>query len=286
MKAALILLSIFTGLSTQASPKMNSIYGEDNRQDSYEFHGNKLSKLFDGSVLLANGDDFSTTTSLRTYTLQESEKVCSEVRFSQQPTSGFCSGALVGTQTVLTAGHCVRNQDECDDTHLIFDFVMKSPSQVKTSFPKDDHYRCRKLLYSGRGNGHDIALLELDRPVRGHTPLSLEKDYEPELRSPLALLGYPSGLPAKLAMGGSVREIHHGHIVTDLDAFSGNSGSPVFNMKTGGVIGVLSSGDKDYEKDEDRGCKVPKLCTYETCEGEDVTLLDDLSRRFYLDSLL
>ena len=45
---------------------------------------------------------------------------------------------------------------------------------------------------------------------------------------------------------------------TNLDAFGGNSGSPVLNSETGEVEGILVRGEIDYSYDS-RGCRVPKF---------------------------
>ncbi|MBC7171155.1 MAG: trypsin-like serine protease, partial [Polyangiaceae bacterium] len=53
--------------------------------------------------------------------------LCPDERYATQPSSAFCSGALVAPDLVLTAGHCVRTQAACDDTALVFGFAMEAP---------------------------------------------------------------------------------------------------------------------------------------------------------------
>ena len=48
--------------------------------------------------------------------------------------------------------------------------------------------------------------------------------------------------------------------LANLDTFSGNSGSPVFNKRTKRVEGILIAGETDYTFDMNQGCNV----TYKT----------------------
>ena len=61
----------------------------------------------------------------------------------------------------------------------------------------------------------------------------------------------------------------------DLDTFGGNSGSPVFNKRTGVVEGILVRGQKGYAYDSEGSCYrvhvVNKICEGENCKMEDVT---------------
>jgi V8-like Glu-specific endopeptidase len=45
----------------------------------------------------------------------------------------------------------------------------------------------------------------------------------------LTVVGYPMGLPAKIAAGAVVREIRSAYLVANLDTYGGNSGSAVFS---------------------------------------------------------
>ena len=46
---------------------------------------------------------------------------------------------------------------------------------------------------------------------------------------------------------------HSHHFKCDLDAFAGNSGSPVFREDTHEVVGILCVGNKDYVPDPNYG---------------------------------
>jgi V8-like Glu-specific endopeptidase len=57
------------------------------------------------------------------------------------------------------------------------------------------------------------------------------------------VIGHPCGLPLKYAPGAYVCDVNETCFSADLDVYSGNSGSPVFDSKTHEVIGMAVRGD-------------------------------------------
>ena len=55
-----------------------------------------------------------------------------------------------------------------------------------------------------------------------------------------------------------------------LDSFAGNSGSPVIDLESHKVIGILVKGSKDYIADH--SCYRPNTCIDLSCSGEAVTM--------------
>jgi len=88
----------------------------------------------------------------------------------------------------------------------------------------------------------------------------------------LTVIGYPAGLPLKVAGGAQVRDIQAQHLVANLDTYGGNSGSAVFNSLTGEVEGILVRGELDYTYENN--CRVSNRCSDGGCRGEDVTLFE------------
>jgi hypothetical protein len=64
--------------------------------------------------------------------------------------------------------------------------------------------------------------------------------------------------------------------VANLDTYGGNSGSPVFNHRTGEVEGILVRGENDYVYDPGQGCQVSNRCASDVCRGEDVTYITNV----------
>ncbi|MFN8369247.1 MAG: hypothetical protein U0T83_01345 [Bacteriovoracaceae bacterium] len=70
------------------------------------------------------------------------------------------------------------------------------------------------------------------------------------------MIGSPLGLPVKVTDNGKIiSEIGEGRYGSDLDAFSGNSGSMVYNLDTQEVVGLLERGTADFVEDTEKKCK-------------------------------
>lgn len=201
-------------------------------------------------------------------------RVCPTERFAQQYVLPFCTGFLVQPDVVVTAGHCIASQLDCEKTSFVFDFgIYEGGSQAPTQISKSKVYSCKKLLGRALGGNTDPdwAVVQLDRLVcdRDALPLSQRKASS---GNPLVLIGHPSGLPTKVADGANVRDLYTHFFDANLDSYGGNSGSPVFNANTGEIFGILVRGEKDFV---DQGsCKVSNRCSNTGCFGEDVTYIE------------
>lgn len=107
----------------------------------------------------------------------------------------------------------------------------------------------------------------MDRPVVGKTPLKFRTSGLVNSKDSLVVIGHPSGLPQKVAPGANIfrNNSTQSYFVTNLDTFGGNSGSAVFNERTGTIEGILVRGAKDYVKNEETGCVMVNR------EAEDIT---------------
>lgn len=266
-----------------------SIYGRDNREE-YCAKDVMIRDLAD-SVAGFFTDGSSVTLSRLPYvyertTLGASQGLAAGQRFSDQPAAAFCTGFLVGPDLIATAGHCVKDHPAwdtsapadhaaacqqnlrqgafCENTRVIFGFRKELGGQLRRSAPPEDVYKCVRVISHSLSGGPDYALIKLDRPVRGRRPLAVNRSNAGlGQRTPLFVIGHPSGLPLKIAAdavvissgvdvyvhrnGMSRKWSDNGYsFVTNLDTFHGNSGSPVFNLNTLLVEGILVKGDNDY----------------------------------------
>lgn len=268
--------------------RAETIYGNDSRTEAYVMHRYPMFAAFqDASVamitpqhLVAAGND---NYWIRAPRFRDDKKLCSSERFLDQPTAADCSGTLINSNTVLTAGHCITNAKECQNSLFVFGYAYAGPGQVNVAVPRSNIYACRQIIYREEdSNSHpdraDFALIRLDRPVTNHRPASLDARHVYSVGEPLIMAGYPSGLPLKFA-DGVIQSIHTKKPTFDstLDAYGGNSGSPVYSPITGAVIGILIDGEEDYEWAGK--CRVSKRCSDKGCLGQGVVRITDILRR-------
>ncbi|MBA3237870.1 MAG: HEAT repeat domain-containing protein [Parachlamydiaceae bacterium] len=184
--------------------------------------------------------------------------------FHNEFVPGFATAFLVTKQLALTTAHSLFNPNKKDSrkidsklvkaTRLVFGFhgVKEKRSdyffreeQVQTvTVVAYQHFRSRgrKNFYS---EWSDWVLLKLDRAVTWDPlPLNLEKVLD---KIELYMLGHPNGLPLKFTYNGMIKgNTEEDFFECNLDAFKGNSGSPVFNLSTCRVEGMLVEGPTDY----------------------------------------
>lgn len=259
------------------------IYGDDDRLDMYQVSDARLLKLADSTVGLFQGDNVAMEgdkAKLTTESYSQSYGLCKEEPFYEQVTGAFCSGSLVAPDIIMTAGHCVKTAESCKSTKFVFGFAVTKAGVMPGTVPTGEVYGCSELI--GREQvsyGADWALVRLDRKVANHAPLKYNTQDTLKNGDMLLVIGHPAGLPTKIAGGAVVRDASpKGYLVANLDTYGGNSGSAVFNAKTGVVEGILVRGETDYVYKGD--CRVSNVCASDGCRGEDVTKLSSITSPF------
>jgi len=219
------------------------VYGDDDRREISDVPA--WQRVFDDAVVaLIPGsrlvDEGGGRVAVSSMTLSEKYSVCDDERFARQVTAASCGGILIGSDLVLTAGHCFDEDARCDRFSYVMGYAGES-----VLLDAERVYGCRDVVVrrvevGAEGRHVDFAVVRLDRPARG-VPARIERGVPP-VGETVTMLGFPNGLPGKVDAGGSVTENGASdHFQATVDAFGGNSGSPVFDG-AGTLRGILIAG--------------------------------------------
>ncbi|MEJ8476983.1 trypsin-like serine peptidase [Roseibium algae] len=179
----------------------------------------------------------------------------------------WCSGTLVGTHYILTAGHCLQPFEGRFPTKppVLVPLRPKSgkivPANAETlatllevhfGFLEGedgaDVFKIKNIVDLKLENGLDYSVLEIVPNAR--TMQILKEKYESaevsvkgvSVGDPLLMFQHPGGEPLKVA-GGTVGSKKNGIVFySDLDTLPGSSGAAIRNKK-GQIVGVHSSGN-------------------------------------------
>lgn len=272
------------------------IYGYDSRREAktYDYNGYTQAVMTSMRKVDFEGDyAYGLTLEEKLKSAFEVKSVDASVRFKNQPALGSCSGFLIAPDIMVTAGHCVSSdQHEISDGKVIFhksyfdkygtfkyndmSWVLDYTNDIKmtpkyhekygnyyvANIPTSKRYNVKRILMSVLDNkrGLDFAVILLDRPT-DRDPFRFRTGAKVASGDNLAMIGSPSGLPLKLSDGAQVKiNSHSNWFGTNLDAFGGNSGGPVYN-KAGlamieGILvrGRIDKGLKGFYVDKTCGC--------------------------------
>jgi len=291
LRTICLVLSLFLfGATSFAVDKV--IYGRDDRVELYETSSRYLDWARSTAAMISKRkltEMFKDNWQITGGTLKD-RNICADERFTDQIAAASCSGFLVADDVMVTAGHCIQSMRDCKNSYWVFGFGIEDQgSEEYKTVNFSNIYSCVKIIATKLDNysKNDFAVIQLDRRVTGREPLKVRKSGAIRKGERLVVIGHPTGLPTKVADGARVRDASNDvFFVANLDTFGGNSGSAVFNERTGLVEGILVRGENDYESHDYRSCQVPKQCSNSGCRGEDVSkitnikeLMDLLKRR-------
>ncbi|MFW9921050.1 MAG: trypsin-like serine peptidase [Candidatus Thorarchaeota archaeon] len=271
------------------------VYGEDNRVDLYEVHDPEVLHVARGvcAIFLHDTVEKIDDKNFRLKTTRFSEvimtdcfgnsgKICKNERFNNQPCGAIGTAFLIAPDIVATAGHCVAHKNASRDMlyvkklRFVFGYQMKNKDTHTSQVARSDLYSGHTLLgrsYDAQDNDvPDWALIRLDRPVTGRTPLEIRTSEIIDDAEIVYVLGYPYGLPLKYSPKAWVRDNDHPiYFTTNTDTFQGNSGSPVFNACTNEVEGILVRGEQDFTFKPSSKCFRVRALDDTSGEGEACT---------------
>lgn len=274
LKTAFVL---FLALVCVSFASERVIYGEDDRKEIHNSPEHWQEKALSTVALmrssnLSNAANGKVRVSGSNY--GSSYNLCANEPFREQTSAAFCSGSLIGPDLIMTAGHCIRSQSSCNSTRFVFGWGYYTPQDDLSSIDALNVYSCQTLIVTKEesSTGADYALVKLDRPVIGFSPLPLRTNGVVTPGDSLVVIGHPAGIPTKVSGGANVRSLERGYFVANLDTYGGNSGSAVFNEQTGLIEGILVRGVADFVFSN--GCRKSNVCANDGCRGEEVTRVD------------
>lgn len=258
MKTLTLLLCLTPCISLA---NVEIIYGQDNRQELV-LHKDPVIRELGRSTFAQIHREF--------YFVQKNRDIkfknfsfrdygaCADEPFSAQQAISDCTAFLISPKYIMTAGHCIDQQTCVEGRYSwILDYAVDKNGILNNYVPKSKVYSCESVAARMLTKaGYDYAIIELDREVPDRKPLKLNFDPTKKVvrGTELFTIGYPTGLPAKVADNAKVTRITFLEFFADLDTYGGNSGSPVFNAKTKEVEGILVNGNEDFVESKKEKC--------------------------------
>lgn len=162
---------------------------------------------------------------------------------------GFCTGALIDADLVLTAAHCLFDRDT--GTRLAADDMTFLAGlrngravydrRILRAVPHPDYVHLPGGRSDGIGGPHDVALLQLAQPIRSTQVRPFEIAGARDLNREVGIVSYAHDRAEAPALQEvcAVLGQEQGMVVMSCDVDFGSSGAPVF-VTAGGAVRIVA----------------------------------------------
>lgn len=189
----------------------------------------------------------------------KSFNLCHDVPFRDQRTVASGTAFAISDSTVCSAYHYNYTADK---VVFVFNYTLKDDAQ--SVIPANRVFEASRIMKSSPEQQDDFAIYLLKKKLPAQwSPIAVPSGVI-AANEPIYMIGHPFGWPMKISDNSFVKAIRGSRVLTDLDKFHFNSGSPVFCAKTHSLVGMLlRGGTKDFI-DNGRGCRSAHIENYDS----------------------